>query len=133
MDFSNGPEPFSLVDTDPRYYGEFKNKVDDKAIMAKFENKNFYQVKFENKGGLVTPVIVEFTFKDGSTQVEKIPAEIWRLNEKEVTKVFAFDKEVTNIVFDPNKETADTNEDDNVFPRKKGDSKFDQFKKKSGK
>ncbi|TRX62573.1 M1 family metallopeptidase [Fulvivirga sp. M361] len=133
MDFSNGPEPFSLVDTDPRYYGEFKNRVDDKAIMAKFENKNFYQVKFENKGGLVTPVIVEFTFKDGSTQVEKIPAEIWRLNEKEVTKVFAFDKEVTNIVFDPNKETADTNEDDNVFPRKKGDSKFDQFKKKSGK
>ena len=133
MDFGDGPEPFSLVETDPRYYGEFQNRVDDKAIMKKFEGKNFYQLKFANKGGLVTPIIVEFTFKDGSKQTEKIPAEIWRYNEQEVTKVFAFEKEVTNIVFDPNDETADTNMDDNIFPRKKQPSKFDQFKKGSGK
>ncbi len=132
MDFSNGPEPFSLIETDPRYYGEFRNRVDDKAIMKKFEDKNFYQVKFANKGGLVTPLIVEFTFNDGSKQTEKIPAEIWRYNEQEVTKVFAFDKEVTNIVFDPGAETADTNADDNVFPRKTQPSKFDEFKEKSG-
>ncbi len=133
MDFGDGPEPFSLVETDPRYYGEFQNRVDDKAIMKKFEGKNFYQLKFANKGGLVTPIIVEFTFKDGSKQTEKIPAEIWRYNEQEVTKVFAFEKEVTNIVFDPNDETADTNMDDNIFPRKKQPSKFDQFKEGSGK
>ncbi len=132
MDFSDGPEPFSLVETDPRYYGEFKNRVDDKAIMAKFTDKNFYQMKFENKGGLVTPLILEFTFDDGSKQIEKIPAEIWRYNEQTVTKVFAFDKEVTNIVFDPNQETADTNEEDNVFPRKKTPSKFDEFKENAG-
>ncbi|MEM9390297.1 MAG: M1 family metallopeptidase [Bacteroidota bacterium] len=133
MDFGDTPEPFSLVETDPRYYGEFQNRVDDKAIMAKFADKNFYQVKFENKGGLVTPIIVEFTFDDGSKQVERIPAEIWRYNEQSATKVFAFDKQVTNIVFDPNKETADTNEEDNVFPRKAEASKFDEFKEKSGK
>ncbi|MGD1961165.1 MAG: M1 family metallopeptidase [Fulvivirga sp.] len=133
MDFGDTPEPFSLVETDPRYYGEFQNRVDDKAIMAKFADKNFYQVKFENKGGLVTPIIVEFTFEDGSKQVERIPAEIWRYNEQSATKVFAFDKQVTNIVFDPNKETADTNEEDNIFPRKAETSKFDEFKEKSGK
>ncbi|MEL7005419.1 MAG: M1 family aminopeptidase, partial [Bacteroidota bacterium] len=132
MDFSNGPEPFSLVDTDPRFYGEYKNRIDDNAIRQKFADKNFYQVTFANKGGLVTPLIVEFTFKDGTKQVERIPAEIWRMNEYQATKVFAFDKEVTNIVYDPMLETADTNVDDNVFPRQEQSSKFDKFKDKSG-
>lgn len=132
MDFSNGPEPFSLTETDPRFYGEFKNRVDDKAIMQKFADKNFYQMKFKNEGGLVMPIIVKFTFADGSSETKKIPAEIWRYNEYEVTKVFAFDKEVTNIQLDPNLETADTDVEDNVFPRKKAASKFDEFKEKSG-
>jgi hypothetical protein len=133
MDFSNGPQPFSLVNTEESSYREFKNRMDDKAIMQKFENKNFYEIKFVNKGGLVMPVIVEFTFADGSKTIEKIPAEIWRKNEKEVTKVFYFDKEVTNVVLDPNLETADTDVSDNVFPRKKEVSKFDEFKGKGGK
>ncbi len=133
MDFSNGPQPFSLLETNDRFYGEFKNRVDDKAIMAKFADKNFYEIKFANKGGLVMPIIVEFTFADGSKQIERIPAEIWRKNEKQVTKVFAFEKEVTNIVLDPNLETADTETSDNVFPRKKSSTEFDEFKEKSGK
>ena len=130
MDFSNGPEPFSLIETDSRYYGEFQNQIDDKAVIAKFADKNFYQVKFQNKGGLVMPIIVQFTFKDGSKTIEKIPAEIWRMNEESATKVFSFDKEVTDIVLDPNLETADTNVDDNMFPRTESPSKFDEFKDK---
>ena len=74
------------------------------------------------------PLIVEFTFKDGSKEIKRIPAEIWRYNEKEVTKVFMFEKEVTNIVLDPNLETADTNVEDNVFPKIESASKVDQFK-----
>ncbi|MTI41978.1 M1 family metallopeptidase [Fulvivirga lutimaris] len=133
MDFSGGPQPFSLVDTEESAYREFQNRLDDKAIMQKFENKNFYEIKFVNKGGLVMPIIVEFTFADGTKTIEKIPAEIWRKNEKEVSKVFYFDKEVTNVVLDPNLETADTDVSDNVFPRKREVSKFDEFKGKSGK
>ncbi len=133
MDFSNGPQPFSLVNTEESSYREFMNRVDDKAIMQKFENKNFYEIKFVNKGGLVMPIIVEFTFADGTKTIEKLPAEIWRKNEKEITKVFYFDKEVTNVVLDPNLETADTDVSDNVFPRKKEVSKFDAFKEKSEK
>ena len=129
-DFSAGPAPFSLIETDPRYYGEFQNRVDDKAVMAKFAGKNFYEITFSNQGGLVTPLVVQFTFNDGSHQIERIPAEIWRYNEKEVTKVFAFDKEVTNIVFDPNEETADVEADNNSFPRRTRASRFDQFKEK---
>ena len=133
MDFSQGPEEFSLIETDPRYYGEFMNRVDDNAIMQKFEGKNLYQVKFKNEGGLVMPIIVEFTFKDGTKTTEKIPAEIWRYNEEEAIKVFAFDKEVSHIVLDPKLETADTDVEDNIFPRQEVSSEFDQFKDQKNK
>ena len=127
-DFSNGYEEITVVDTDERYYGEFQNRVDDNAIRAKLAGKNMYEIKFKNKGGLVTPLLVEFTFKDGSKQLEQIPAEIWRYNENEITKVFVLDKEVTNIVIDPEAKTGDTNEDDNVFPKADSGSRLDKFK-----
>ncbi len=133
MDFSDGPQPYSLVETPDAWYGEFENRLDEKAIIQEFENKNIYEVKFKNKGGLVMPIIVEFTFADGTKQIKKIPAEIWRQNENEVSKLFAFDKQVTNIVLDPNLETADTDVSDNVFPRKIEKSKFDEFQEKKGK
>ena len=133
MDFGDEPQPYSLVETPDRWYGEFQNRVDEKALMQQFANKNLYEVTFKNKGGLVMPIIVEFTFEDGSKQTERIPAEIWRMNESEVSKVFAFDKKVTNIVLDPNLETADTDLSDNVFPRKEDKSKFDEFQDKNGK
>jgi hypothetical protein len=71
---------------------------------------------------------VEFTYSDGTTEIEKIPVEIWRFNEKEVTKVFVKDKEVTNITLDPNLKTADVDISDNYFPRRENTSRFDQFK-----
>jgi hypothetical protein len=127
MDFSDGPQPFSLTETDDRFYGEFKNRINDKAVMEKMKDKNYYELTFKNEGGLVMPILVEFTFADGSKEMVKVPAEIWRYNESQVTKVFMFDKQVTNIVIDPNKGTADTNVDNNVFPRVKQPSKFDEF------
>ncbi len=130
--FNNGPEPFSLIATDPRFNGEFRNQVDDKAIMQKLENKNIYEVTLSNKGGLVMPVIIEWTYKDGTREIERIPAEIWRSNEQKVSKVFIKTKEVTSIVLDPNQELADVNTQDNVFPKPATtNTKFDEFKKKT--
>lgn len=130
--FNGGPEPFSVVNTDPRLYGEFRGQVDDKAIIQKLQGKNIYEVTLSNKGGLVMPVIIEWTYKDGSKEIEKIPAEIWRLNESKVTKVFVKDKEVTGMVLDPLQETTDINGRDNVFPKPaEQPSKFDDFRKKA--
>ena len=128
-DFSNGPQEFTMLNTPSKFYGEFENKIDDNTIRKKLEGKNLYEVTLKNTGGLVSPVIIEWTFKDGSKEIERIPAEIWRTNEKEVKKIFVKDKEVTNIAIDPNLETADVNVTDNVFPKKKVESKFDQLKK----
>ena len=130
-DFSGGPEPFSVIPTDARFYREFQSRVDDKALISKMENKNFYEVTLANKGELVMPVVIEWTYKDGTTETERIPAEIWRNNEKRVTKVFMKEKEVTKIVLDPKQETSDISEEDNVFPKKVTTNKFDELKKKN--
>lgn len=130
-DFSSGPEPISVLPTDDRFYQEFYGRVDDKAIINKLQNKNLYEIKLSNKGGLIMPVIIEWTFKDGSKEIDRIPAEIWRKNESTVTKVFVKDKEVVSVVLDPLKETTDINTADNVFPKRATESKFDQFKKGS--
>ena len=42
------------------------------------------------------PVIIEWSYADGNKELERLPAEIWRKNEKEVVKVF-IKKEVVGI------------------------------------
>jgi hypothetical protein len=117
------------MNTPDQLYGEFKSRVDDKGVKQKLANKNIYQLKFRNKGGLVTPLVIEWTYKDGSKEIERIPAEVWRVNENEITKVFVKEKEVTNIVIDPNFELGDIETSNNAFPKKPVESKVDQFKK----
>ena len=41
------------------------------------------------------------------------------------------EKEVVNIVIDPNEDTADINQNDNTFPKKQSSGKFEQFKQKN--
>lgn len=131
MDFATEPEPFTLTETVPdevsQRFAEFMNKTDDSGIMKANADKNFYELTFENKGGLVMPIIIEWAYEDGSIEREYIPAEIWKKNENVVTKVFAKDKKVTNIMIDPKQETADVATDNNVFPRVRDTSRFDRF------
>lgn len=104
-------------------------KVDD-ATKEKANNKYFYEILFSNRGGLVMPIIVEFTFKDGTKQVNRIPAQVWRHNEKTVIKVFMTDKEVASIKLDPLRETADIDETNNTWGTMPAPSKFAVFKQK---
>lgn len=128
-DFSEGPRELTLTDTPERFYGEFRSRVNDSEIRQKLTGKHIYEVTFVNKGGLVTPIVIQWTYSDGSTEVETLPAEIWRINEHQVTKVFVKDKEVTRLVFDPNQELADVEIQNNTFPRDT-ESRFDQFRKR---
>lgn len=90
--------------------------------------KNMYEITFSNKGGLVMPIIIEWTFKDGSKQVDRIPVQVWRKNENKVVKIFMKDKEVVSIQLDPMKETADINTNNNTWPALATPSKFQLFK-----
>ncbi|WP_254088482.1 M1 family metallopeptidase [Dawidia soli] len=128
-DFSGGPQEFSMLNTDARAYGEFRGTLNDADIRKKVDGKNLYQIHFKNIGGLVSPIVIEWTFKDGSKEIERLPAEIWRANENEVSKVFVKEKEVVNILLDPNAELADVEAANNVFPKRAVESRFDLFKK----
>lgn len=100
----------------------------DPENSAKWVNKNFYELHFSNRGGMVMPVIIEWTFKDGTKEVDRVPVSVWRLNEEKFSKVFIKDKEVTAILVDPYRETADINEENNRWPVKELPSRFQLFK-----
>ncbi|RCW90190.1 M1 family metallopeptidase [Winogradskyella arenosi] len=92
--------------------------------------KFFYEVTFEKPGGLVMPLIVEYTYADGTTSRETYPAQVWRLNDQEVSKAIASEKEIVSIVVDPDLETADVDTSNNSWPKEVKSSDFDKFKQK---
>jgi hypothetical protein len=102
----------------------------DQEGRQKYGNKHAYELNFSNKGGLVMPIIIEWTYKDGTKEIERIPAQVWRYNEKKVTKTFIKDKEVASVKLDPMKETADTDESNNNWNTMPEPSKFKVFKQK---
>jgi len=95
-------------------------------------NKNMYELTLSNKGGLVMPIIIEWTYKDGTKEIDRIPVQVWRKNEYKVTKTFLKDKEVASIKLDPMRETADINERNNNWPSVTTPGKFQLFKEGSG-
>lgn len=87
--------------------------------------KYFYQVTFNKPGGLVMPILVEITFEDGTTENHTFPAQIWRMNDAEVSRTFAVQKPILKIEVDPKQETADIDITNNVWPKTETKSKFD--------
>ena len=74
------------------------------------------------------PIIIEWTFEDGTKEIERVPVEIWRKNEASVQKVFVKDQKVTSIILDPFKETADIDESNNSYPLREMPTRFQLFK-----
>ena len=109
-------------------YEKMVSKMSDSEKEALNDGKHYYEVSVEKVGGLVMPVILEFEFMDGTKEVKRLPAEIWRMGQDKVTKVFPTDKEVKNIVLDPFLETADVDTQNNYYPPKKELSRFELFR-----
>lgn len=103
--------------------------VEDAKGAKKASDKFFYEVTFDKPGGLVMPIIVEFTYKDGTKGRKTYPAQIWRLNDKQITKVIQSDKEIVSFQIDPDLETADVDVTNNSWPKKQK-NKFGKFKNK---
>ncbi|MGB3586904.1 MAG: M1 family metallopeptidase, partial [Tunicatimonas sp.] len=127
-DFYNRYDPFSITSEDQQAYDSFIASLNDEERQLVESGKHFYEIDFSNVGGLVMPVILSWTYEDGSTEIERIPAEIWRYNAEMATKVFAKDKKVAQIVVDPYRETADTDETNNYYPKKNIPTRFEVFK-----
>ncbi len=128
--YARGMEPYDSTAYEvPRTVNV--EKMTDAEAKA-YANKHMYEITFSNKGGLVMPIIVEWTFKDGSKEVDRIPAQVWRHNENKVIKTFLKNKEVASIQLDPMRETADINTDNNTWGTIAAPSRFQLFKQKQG-
>jgi hypothetical protein len=94
------------------------------------EPKYIYEITYDKPGGIPMPLIVEYTYADGSTENITYPPEIWRKNDKEVSVVITAQKELSGVIVDPKAETADIDTTNNSWPRKEKKSEFDKMKEK---
>ena len=101
---------------DKAEYEQVQEKLTAEDLALLNSNKQFYELKFSNLGGLVSPIIVQAKFEDGTHQDIYIPAEIWRMDDVTLSKVFVFDQKVTSFRLDPYLETADCDLDNNSWP-----------------
>jgi hypothetical protein len=131
-DFYNEHDDFTVTNKDRNKYNEAVEGLEDweKALLK--EGKHMYLVDFSNKGGLVTPLVLEITLASGKKYVERVPAEVWRYSPKKITKLIITDEPMTSLVQDPYWETADTDQSDNAWPRKATPSRLELFKSQRG-
>ncbi|SFF59327.1 M1 family metallopeptidase [Sunxiuqinia elliptica] len=82
------------------------------------QEQKFYEITFSALGGMLMPLIIQFEYEDGSTEIQRIPVEIWTKNHQEVTKIFTCTKKIKSVTLDPYLETADVDTNNNYWPRK---------------
>jgi hypothetical protein len=129
-DFYNRYDPFDVSILDKEEYERYLAQLGEEERQFLEETHHYYEITFQNIGGMVMPLILEFAYEDSTREVKRIPAEIWRLRSDEVTKVFVTDKPVKRITLDPFLETADTNLDNNYWPPQAKPTRFQLFKER---
>ncbi len=132
-DFYAKYNKYAVDALDKKEYEAFQAKLSDEEKKLLNANLHFYELKFNNIGGLLMPLIIRASFEDGTEQIIRIPAEIWRKEEVNVSKVFHFEKEVKSFRLDPYLETADTDLDNNSWPSTSSPTRFELFKQQNAK
>ncbi len=133
-DFYDENDIYTVTNVERNFAAQFRATLEpwevaalDRAIE---EDKEYYVLEFSNIGGLVMPIILDVTLSTGTTERMYIPAEIWRRNPHTVRKLLIFDRgvEITQVVVDPNWETADADIENNYYPRRLIPSRVEAFK-----
>ncbi len=128
-DYYSDDDEFQATILDKEDYQKYIATLgkEEKALLE--SGFNFYEITFDMKGELVSPIIVELQYTDGTKDYHNIPAEIWRMGNRKATKVFKTTKELKQVVLDPYLETADVDMNNNYFPPKPQMSRFELFKR----
>ncbi len=128
-DYYSDDDQFQVTVLDKEEYQKYAATLgkEEKALLE--SGFNFYEITFDMKGELPSPIVVELQYTDGTKDYHKIPAEIWRTGIHKATKVFKTTKELKQVVLDPYLETADVDMNNNFFPPKPQMSRFELFKR----
>ena len=133
LDFYNKHDKFTVTNGDRNKYNATQKKLEDWQLELLKNGSNLYTVDFTNKGGLVMPIILEVKYKDGTSEIKRMSAQIWRKNTKNVSKLLITDKEISEIVLDPYWETADVDVNNNYWPTRVIESRLELYKRKKSK
>lgn len=129
-DFYNKHDQFTVTNADRNDYSDLLEDLNEEQRAMLNNGSNFYVLDFANKGGLVMPILLDLHYEDGSKEHVRIPAEIWRRSPEHVSKLLIRDKTLTQVVVDPNWETADVNVENNYWPARAIPSRIELFKRK---
>jgi hypothetical protein len=124
VDFYTSYSSLDVTNYDKEKYQKYYNDLDSKQKSALEKGLNYYVLDFDNVGGLTMPIIIEMEYENGSKEIMRIPAEIWRRNSKKVSKLIITEKPIKQFTIDPYQETADIDTKNNTFPRRIMDAKF---------
>ncbi len=115
-DFYNEYNELAVTEDDRMAYEKFMEGLNDEQKDTLASLPNAWLVELENVGGLVMPVILELEFDDGTREVRRLPAEIWRFDNQRVSKLLITEKRLKQITLDPRGETADADTTNNYYP-----------------
>lgn len=124
QDFYNEFDEFEVFDEDREEFEEMIGELTDRELEILDTNHNYYVVDLESPGGLVMPVILKVNYADGSSDLHRFPAEIWRYETSKIAKLLITEKEIISLELDPYQETGDIDTDNNHFPRKIKEARF---------
>ena len=127
-DFYNTYDDLVVTERDRAEYQQYLQTLTPRQRELLQSGMKFYVVDLKNLGGLVMPVILGIDYADGTKEELRIPAEIWRYNNFDVSKLIMTTKEIRSITLDPHLETADVDLSNNSFPRRPARTRFQLFK-----
>nr|MDQ3041516.1 aminopeptidase [Acidobacteriota bacterium] len=127
-DYYDDLDEYKVTEQEREEYQKFLSGLTDSEKAVLNGGYFFYVVDLKNIGGLVMPLIFKVEYADGTSEEIRIPAEIWRYNNFDVSKLIVTRKEAKAIVLDPNLETADADLANNFFPRRTVPTRFQTFK-----
>tara|TARA_Y100000389_G_scaffold171767_1_gene179664 strand:+ start:2157 stop:4475 length:2319 start_codon:yes stop_codon:yes gene_type:complete len=135
------PDMVFMIDEESESFSEeLKNNEMNSEVLKNYLEENkatlsgktlpkyYYEIEFEKPGGIVMPIIVEYSYVDGTKEQVTYPVQVWRKNPQSVTKRITSNKEIVKVVIDPKAKTADVNLSNNSWPKEEIKSDFDKFK-----
>jgi hypothetical protein len=129
-DFYDGYDEATVLPSEKKKYETLLKDLREEEIDAKLlkTKHNFYVIELSNHGGLIMPVILKLEYTDGSSEEIKLPAEVWRFDSTQTSKLHFTLKELKSVTFDPRQELVDTDIENNFWPRRPVKSKFQLYK-----
>jgi peptidase M1-like protein len=116
LDFYNTYDELTPSENDIARWQKFSEGLSEAQRKVLVSDLNWYVVDVQNIGGIPMPIILQLSYQDGSSEIVRIPAEVWRKDAGQVSKLLMCDRPLASVALDPMLETADADTSNNRWP-----------------